>query len=199
MNIQNNTSNTTAFQAKLVIRNTSANTKRIANIQKIFENNTKNMNGTLYYSSSAQGKASQEGFSTVSTETNFQTIFKDSLKDMITKLPDKKIAEKFAKVYECIKKEANWNREEAKMIDEIKKITFLATENQKRAEGASNDGFHKVAKMYDVIAQRNFNRLETLKLNKSEKFEKYINDLKQIIDNDKDFDEYLKFNRIVSE
>lgn len=97
------------------------------------------------------------------------------------------------------KKEANWNREEAKMIDEIKKITFLATENQKRAEGASNDGFHKVAKMYDVIAQRNFNRLETLKLNKSEKFEKYINDLKQIIDNDKDFDEYLKFNRIVSE
>ena len=53
--------------------------------------------------------------------------------------------------------------------------------------------------MYDVIAQRNFNRLETLKLNKSEKFEKYINDLKQIIDNDKDFDEYLKFNRIVSE
>ena len=199
MNIQNNTNNSASFQAKLIVRGSSANPKRIANIQKLFENNTKNLNGTLYCSSNLQGKTSQEGFSTISTETNFQTIFKDSLKDMMTKLPDKKIAEKFAKVYECIKKEAAWDREETKLTDEIKKITFLATENQKRAEGSRNDGFHKVAKMYDVIAQRNFNRLEALKLNKSEKFEKYINDLKQIIDNDKDFDEYLKFNRIVSE
>lgn len=42
MNIQNNTSNTTAFQAKLIVRGSSVNSKRITNIQKIFENNTKN-------------------------------------------------------------------------------------------------------------------------------------------------------------
>ena len=40
MNIQNNTSNTTAFQAKLIVRGSSINSKRITNIQKIFENNT---------------------------------------------------------------------------------------------------------------------------------------------------------------
>ena len=38
MNIQNNTSNTT----KLIVRGSSVNSKRITNIQKIFENNTKN-------------------------------------------------------------------------------------------------------------------------------------------------------------
>ena len=42
MNIQNNTSNTTAFQVKLIVRGSSVNSKRITNIQKIFENNTKN-------------------------------------------------------------------------------------------------------------------------------------------------------------
>ena len=56
MNIQNNTSNTTAFQAKLIVRGSSVNSKRITNIQKIFENNTKKLNGTLYAIPVKKGK-----------------------------------------------------------------------------------------------------------------------------------------------
>ena len=97
MNIQNNTSNTTAFQAKLIVRGSSVNSKRITNIQKIFENNTKKLNGTLYCNTLEKGKNAQDGFSTVTTETNRQYIFKDSLKIMLEKLTDNEIAKKICK------------------------------------------------------------------------------------------------------
>ena len=97
MNIQNNTSNTTAFQAKLIVRGSSVNTKRITNIQKIFENNTKKLNGTLYCNTLEKGENAQDGFSTVTTETNRQYIFKDSLRIMLEKLTDNEIAKKICK------------------------------------------------------------------------------------------------------
>ncbi len=193
MNIQNNTSNTTAFQAKLIVRGSSVNSKRITNIQKIFENNTKKLNGTLYCNTLGNGKNAQDGFSTVTSETNRQYIFKDSLRVMLEKLTDNEIAKKFAKVFECIQKEARWTREESKLSEEIKNVSFLAEQNKLKATNSKEDGFHKVAKMYDVISKRNFNRLEALKQEKNHKFDIYMENLKQIIDGDKDFNEYLQY------
>ena len=151
MNIQNNTSNTTAFQAKLIVRGSSVNSKRITNIQKIFENNTKKLNGTLYCNTLEKGENAQDGFSTVTTETNRQYIFKDSLRIMLEKLTDNEIAKKFAKVFECIQKEARWTREESKLSEEIKNVSFLAEQNKLKATNSKESGFHKVAKIYDVI------------------------------------------------
>lgn len=193
MNIQNNTSNTTAFQAKLIVRGSSVNSKRITNIQKIFENNTKKLNGTLYCNTLKKGKNAQDGFSTVTTETNRQYIFKDSLRVMLEKLTDNEIAKKFAKVFECIQKEARWTREESKLSEEIKNVSFLAEQNKLKATNSKESGFHKVAKMYDVISKRNFNRLEALKQEKNHKFDIYMENLKKIIDGDKDFNEYLQY------
>ena len=47
--------------------------------------------------------------------------------------------------------------------------------------------------MYDVISKRNFNRLEALKQEKKHKFDIYMENLKQIIDGDKDCNEYLQY------
>ena len=44
-----------------------------------------------------------------------------------------------------------------------------------------------------VISKRNFNRLEALKQEKNHKFDIYMENLKQIIDGDKDFNEYLQY------
>ena len=46
---------------------------------------------------------------------------------------------------------------------------------------------------YDVISKRNFNRLEALKQEKNHKFDIYMENLKKIIDGDKDFNEYLQY------
>ena len=112
---------------------------------------------------------------------------------MLEKLTDNEIAKKFAKVFECIQKEARWTREESKLSEEIKNVSFLAEQNKLKATNSKESGFHKVAKMYDVISKRNFNRLEALKQEKNHKFDIYMENLKQIIDGDKDFNEYLQY------
>ena len=45
---------------------------------------------------------------------------------MWEKLTDNEIAKKFAKVFECIQKEARLTREESKLSEEIKNVSFLA-------------------------------------------------------------------------
>ena len=52
---------------------------------------------------------------------------------MLEKLTDNEIAKKFAKVFECIQKEARWTREESKLSEEIKNVSFLAEQNKLKA------------------------------------------------------------------
>ena len=73
---------------------------------------------------------------------------------MLEKLTDNEIAKKFAKVFECIQKEAHWTREESKLSEEIKNVSFLAEQNKLKATNSKESGFHKVAK-YMMLLYKN--------------------------------------------
>ena len=64
-------------------------------------------------------------------------------------------------------KRSSLDKRRKQIIRGNKNVSFLAEQNKLKATNSKESGLHKVAKMYDVISKRNFNRLEALKQEKN--------------------------------
>lgn len=194
MKIQSDINTTTSFQAKLIIKPEFNEQKRLKNICKIFAKNTKEYpNDVLTYEINDDYNIISEG---VRLNNKSMLFFENSLNSMLEKFSDTEIVTKFTKALLCLKKEVEWSKNNCKFLGEIYNATSSINHHIKRARTIRDNGFNGFANVHTVLAKRNHRKLEILENLKQQKFDNYKNELKKIVDNDKDFNLFLKANDI---
>lgn len=185
----NNFNATPSFQGNFIVRTAAKNSDRIANIQKLFKESTKDMPNdvlTLKFDK-------EDRIDFLQTSKSEGTIFalSEGFNSWLDKFSDKEISQKLNKVLRVLKEEIRFDSKNTNYEMDIEEIARKKRANQLKAETLREKGYEEMAQRFDTLAgfsQKKIDGIEAEKLAHKKAFAKKVDKITQ---NDPIFDTYL--------
>ena len=194
MKIQNDANNSTSFQAKLNLGRMSNDAERLAKIGKIFEEKTSEFPKDTFYGA-IRKEDGTEFYNFTGKENAISMYIDKKFSSIMEKLSDNEVAEKLAKMFKVLKKDAHWEKALDRTEVELERTEHLAAKNEALATSAKASGMERVAKMYDVIAGRQKAHHSDLKTKYDRMCVNYREDLRKISGGDEDLETFITASR----
>ena len=191
MNIQNQpmaVNHSPSFQATLRIKPLVKDTKRLANIEKLFEQQTPHSPNTKLCAGFDNDKSE---FFYLNSDKSTGFYFGEEMNKIMERCSDNEIVQKLVKVVKCLTEEKKWSAKSMGLQFDIMRMSKVANHNKTKAEALRNGGKGDIAKIYDVLATQNEGRVASLKRQREECGDTFVSKITKIADKDEDFDVYI--------
>ena len=180
---------TPSFQGNFVVRTATKDAKRIANIQKLFRESTKDMpNDVLALKSDKEDK-----IDVLQTTKSEGTIFalSEVFNSWLDKFSDNEISKKLTKVLRALKEEIRFENKNSDLEMEIEEIARKKRVNLFKAETLRENGYDEMAKRFETLAGFSQKKIEGIEAEKSANKKVFLKKLDKITQDDPIFDTYL--------
>ncbi len=185
----NNFNATPSFQGNFFVRTATKDAKRIANIQKLFKESTKDMpNDVLALKFDKEDK-----IDILQTSKSDGIIFalSEGFNSWLDKFSDKEISQKLTKVLKALKEEIRFDNRNTNLEEKIEEIAEKKRVNKFRAETLREKGSEEMAKRFDTLASFNQQKIDVIEKEKQANKQNFLKRIENITKDDPIFDTYL--------
>ena len=179
---------TPSFQGSFIVKTATKDAKRIANIQKLFRESTKDMpNDVLALKFDKEDK-----IDVLQTTKSEGTIFalSEGFNSWLDKFSDNEISKKLTKVLRAFKEEIRFQNKNSDLEMEIEEIARKKRANQFKADTLREHGNEEMAKRFETLAGFNQKKIDGIEAEKQANKEAFLKKVDKIADKDPLFNEY---------
>ena len=180
---------TPSFQGNFVVRTATKDAKRIANIQKLFRESTKDMpNDVLALKFDKEDK-----IDVLQTTKSEGTIFalSEGFNSWLDKFSDNEISKKLTKVLRALKEEIRFENKNSDLEMEIEEIARKKRANQFKADTLREHGNEEMAKRFETLAGFNQKKIDGIEAEKQVNKKAFLKKISEITKDDPIFETYL--------
>lgn len=180
---------TPSFQGNFVVRTATKDAKRIANIQKLFRESTKDMpNDVLALKFDKEDK-----IDVLQTTKSEGTIFalSEGFNSWLDKFSDNEISKKLTKVLRAFKEEIRFQNKNSDLEMEIEEIARKKRANQFKADTLREHGNEEMAKRFETLAGFNQKKIDGIEAEKQVNKKAFLKKISEITKDDPIFETYL--------
>lgn len=180
---------TPSFQGNFVVRTATKDAKRIANIQKLFRESTKDMpNDVLALKFDKEDK-----IDVLQTTKSEGTIFalSEGFNSWLDKFSDNEISKKLTKVLKTLKEEIHFDSKNSNFEKEIEEIARKKRANQFKADTLREHGNEEMAKRFETLAGFNQKKIDGIEAEKQVNKKAFLKKISEISKDDPIFETYL--------
>ena len=180
---------TPSFQGNFVVRTATKDAKRIANIQKLFRESTKDMpNDVLALKFDKEDK-----IDVLQTTKSEGTIFalSEGFNSWLDKFSDNEISKKLTKVLKTLKEEIHFDSKNSNFEMEIEEIARKKRANQFKADTLREHGNEEMAKRFETLAGFNQKKIDGIEAEKQVNKKAFLKKISEITKDDPIFETYL--------
>ncbi len=180
---------TPSFQGNFVVRTATKDAKRIANIQKLFRESTKDMpNDVLALKFDKEDK-----IDVLQTTKSEGTIFalSEGFNSWLDKFSDNEISKKLTKVLKTLKEEIHFDSKNSNFEKEIEEIARKKRANQFKADTLREHGNEEMAKRFETLARFNQKKIDGIEAEKQVNKKAFLKKISEITKDDPIFETYL--------
>lgn len=180
---------TPSFQGNFVVRTATKDAKRIANIQKLFKESTKDMpNDVLALKFDKEDK-----IDVLQTTKSEGTIFalSEGFNSWLDKFSDNEISKKLTKVLKTLKEEIHFDSKNSNFEKEIEEIARKKRANQFKADTLREHGNEEMAKRFETLARFNQKKIDGIEAEKQVNKKAFLKKISEITKDDPIFETYL--------
>ena len=180
---------TPSFQGSFVVRTATKDAKRIANIQKLFRESTKDMpNDVLALKFDKEDK-----IDVLQTTKSEGTIFalSEGFNSWLDKFSDNEISKKLTKVLKTLKEEIHFDSKNSNFEKEIEEIARKKRANQFKADTLREHGNEEMAKRFETLAGFNQKKIDGIEAEKQVNKKAFLKKISEITKDDPIFETYL--------
>ena len=180
---------TPSFQGNFVVRTATKDAKRIANIQKLFRESTKDMpNDVLALKFDKEDK-----IDVLQTTKSEGTIFalSEGFNSWLDKFSDNEISKKLTKVLRAFKEEIRFQNKNSDLEMEIEEIARKKRANQFKADTLREHGNEEMAKRFETLAGFNQKKIDGIEAEKQVNKKAFLKKISEISKDDPIFETYL--------
>lgn len=180
---------TPSFQGNFVVRTATKDAKRIANIQKLFRESTKDMpNDVLALKFDKEDK-----IDVLQTTKSEGTIFalSEGFNSWLDKFSDNEISKKLTKVLKTLKEEIHFDSKNSNLEKEIEEIARKKRANQFKADTLREHGNEEMAKRFETLAGFNQKKIDGIEAEKQVNKKAFLKKISEITKDDPIFETYL--------
>ncbi len=180
---------TPSFQGNFVVRTATKDAKRIANIQKLFRESTKDMpNDVLALKFDKEDK-----IDVLQTTKSEGTIFalSEGFNSWLDKFSDNEISKKLTKVLKTLKEEIHFDSKNSNFEKEIEEIARKKRANQFKADTLREHGNEEMAKRFETLAGFNQKKIDGIEAEKQVNKKAFLKKISEITKDDPIFETYL--------
>lgn len=180
---------TPSFQGNFVVRTATKDAKRIANIQKLFKESTKDMpNDVLALKFDKEDK-----IDVLQTTKSEGTIFalSEGFNSWLDKFSDNEISKKLTKVLKTLKEEIHFDSKNSNFEKEIEEIARKKRANQFKADTLREHGNEEMAKRFETLAGFNQKKIDGIEAEKQVNKKAFLKKISEITKDDPIFETYL--------
>lgn len=180
---------TPSFQGNFVVRTATKDAKRIANIQKLFRESTKDMpNDVLALKFDKEDK-----IDVLQTTKSEGTIFalSEGFNSWLDKFSDNEISKKLTKVLRAFKEEIRFQNKNSDLEKEIEEIARKKRANQFKADTLREHGNEEMAKRFETLAGFNQKKIDGIEAEKQVNKKAFLKKISEITKDDPIFETYL--------
>lgn len=178
-----------SFQGNFVVRTATKDAKRIANIQKLFRESTKDMpNDVLALKFDKEDK-----IDVLQTTKSEGTIFalSEGFNSWLDKFSDNEISKKLTKVLKTLKEEIHFDSKNSNFEKEIEEIARKKRANQFKADTLREHGNEEMAKRFETLARFNQKKIDGIEAEKQVNKKAFLKKISEITKDDPIFETYL--------
>lgn len=180
---------TPSFQGNFAVRTATKDAKRIANIQKLFRESTKDMpNDVLALKFDKEDK-----IDVLQTTKSEGTIFalSEGFNSWLDKFSDNEISKKLTKVLKTLKEEIHFDSKNSNFEKEIEEIARKKRANQFKADTLREHGNEEMAKRFETLAGFNQKKIDGIEAEKQVNKKAFLKKISEITKDDPIFETYL--------
>lgn len=180
---------TPSFQGNFIVRTATKDAKRIANIQKLFRESTKDMpNDVLALKFDKEDK-----IDVLQTTKSEGTIFalSEGFNSWLDKFSDNEISKKLTKVLKTLKEEIHFDSKNSNFEKEIEEIARKKRANQFKADTLREHGNEEMAKRFETLAGFNQKKIDGIEAEKQVNKKAFLKKISEITKDDPIFETYL--------
>ena len=180
---------TPSFQGNFVVRTATKDAKRIANIQKLFRESTKDMpNDVLALKFDKEDK-----IDVLQTTKSEGTIFalSEGFNSWLDKFSDNEISKKLTNVLKTLKEEIHFDSKNSNFEKEIEEIARKKRANQFKADTLREHGNEEMAKRFETLAGFNQKKIDGIEAEKQVNKKAFLKKISEITKDDPIFETYL--------
>lgn len=180
---------TPSFQGSFIVKTATKDAKRIANIQKLFRESTKDMpNDVLALKFDKEDK-----IDVLQTTKSEGTIFalSEGFNSWLDKFSDNEISKKLTKVLKTLKEEIHFDSKNSNFEKEIEEIARKKRANQFKADTLREHGNEEMAKRFETLAGFNQKKIDGIEAEKQVNKKAFLKKISEITKDDPIFETYL--------
>lgn len=180
---------TPSFQGSFIVKTATKDAKRIANIQKLFKESTKDMpNDVLALKFDKEDK-----IDVLQTTKSEGTIFalSEGFNSWLDKFSDNEISKKLTKVLKTLKEEIHFDSKNSNFEKEIEEIARKKRANQFKADTLREHGNEEMAKRFETLAGFNQKKIDGIEAEKQVNKKAFLKKISEITKDDPIFETYL--------
>lgn len=180
---------TPSFQGSFIVKTATKDAKRIANIQKLFKESTKDMpNDVLALKFDKEDK-----IDILQTTKSEGTIFalSEGFNSWLDKFSDNEISKKLTKVLKTLKEEIHFDSKNSNFEKEIEEIARKKRANQFKADTLREHGNEEMAKRFETLAGFNQKKIDGIEAEKQVNKKAFLKKISEITKDDPIFETYL--------
>ena len=180
---------TPSFQGSFIVKTVTKDAKRIANIQKLFKESTKDMpNDVLALKFDKEDK-----IDVLQTTKSEGTIFalSEGFNSWLDKFSDNEISKKLTKVLKTLKEEIHFDSKNSNFEKEIEEIARKKRANQFKADTLREHGNEEMAKRFETLAGFNQKKIDGIEAEKQVNKKAFLKKISEITKDDPIFETYL--------
>ena len=180
---------TPSFQGSFIVKTATKDAKRIANIQKLFKESTKDMpNDVLALKFDKEDK-----IDVLQTTKSEGTIFalSEGFNSWLDKFSDNEISKKLTKVLKTLKEEIHFDSKNSNLEKEIEEIARKKRANQFKADTLREHGNEEMAKRFETLAGFNQKKIDGIEAEKQVNKKAFLKKISEITKDDPIFETYL--------
>lgn len=180
---------TPSFQGNFIVKTATKDAKRIANIQKLFKESTKDMpNDVLALKFDKEDK-----IDVLQTTKSEGTIFalSEGFNSWLDKFSDNEISKKLTKVLKTLKEEIHFDSKNSNFEKEIEEIARKKRANQFKADTLREHGNEEMAKRFETLAGFNQKKIDGIEAEKQVNKKAFLKKISEITKDDPIFETYL--------
>ena len=179
-----NSINNISFRANVKSITKIKNKSAFLEVKKLFEDKTKNNTDDVLYISDAIF-----GCNKINLADSHKAILTDGINKQLTTMSATELAEKLAKIFETLKLHAKAYNKNNQLNSELNRAKALLNINSSIARACESEGKISVAQRYNILAERNKEKIEALK---KEIENRLINFNKRIDELSKQYEELIE-------
>lgn len=187
--MNNQINSTPSFSGNFIVRTAAKNSDRIANIQKLFKESTKDMPNDVL----ALKFDKEDGIDMFQTNKNEGTIFalSEGFNSWLEKFSDSEISKKLNKILRVLKEEIRFDSKNSDLEMDIEEIARKKAANLFKAETLREKGYDEMAQRFETLAGFSQKKIDGIEAEKLANKKAFVKKVDKITQNDPIFDTYL--------